>query len=192
MIAWYWLWLPMAYTVSNRYWRGEGRISRMLWYYANLFLGLAISQDYWFSLIWLLFMLGYGLAPWHTMFSAVTGRPPFRTDSKLWRWMLKTSYYIYDVVYSKKGARNWRRVGAIFGTVRATLMLPAVFGFAFYLNSAVPLVGFAFLGMGGIYYLAANVRAHFSLREDIAIPIAEAFMGWMIGSYLLICASQLQ
>jgi len=216
MIAWYWLFIPGMMGLLNRDWRGEGDtpIGRWFWYVFNALVALAVAfPDFIFSGAWALFAVGYSMVGWHAMFSAITRRPPGRMDSAYYDWMQKLTYRLlsmkrppYVPGFDNEGKRinaldrnyvspysplKWAQFGAWYGMLRGTLMLPGVAAMFFYTGSAVTLAGVGMLGMGWVYYWAAKIRDHFELREDYGVPIAEFIMGWLCGTYLLICASQL-
>lgn len=192
MIAWQMLFVPGLMAIVNRYWRGEGTIDRLTWYVSNAMLALALSLDAKFSLIWLLFELGYAMMPWQAMFSAVHGVRPGRKDGWLTQWMQPAAHWtagkLYGMDYESKAF--WQRFGIVYGAFRGALMLPAIYAMALYTQSPVPWIGLVFLFMGQIYYWGGKIAHHFGC-DNVAVALSEVVMGWLCGTYLLICLSQL-
>lgn len=185
MIAVYFI--PGLLAFLNRYWRGEGRIPRWLWHIFHFGLAYITTFNLQFALAWLLFSIGYSAFSWQAMFSAVTGRQPGRRDSWYIDWMQTLAYKLNKGVLTPTG---WQRFGTTYGTIRATLMLPGIIAITSIIGW-IGLIGLLCLSMGLIYRYSATIRDHFELPEDKAIAIAEVIMGYLIGTYMLICAVSL-
>lgn len=208
-----WLWVPGVTAWLNRYWRGEGRtpFGKWFWFLSFSLVAYAMSLHFYFAVAWLLFVFGYGVLGWHAIFSAITGRPPERMDSAKTDWMQviackilrmerpayfpaldadgKKTSIISPLYATPHSVAQWRRFGMVYGAVRGTLMLPGVAVMILVTQSLLPLVGVAIaLGMGFVYELGGRCARHFQLPEDKGVPIAEVIMGWLLGTYLLLCA----
>ena len=186
--------IPFITGVLNRYWRGEANISRWVWYWFMTSLAVMIylmnhansarSDGVEVACCWLLFLLGYALAPWQAMFCSITGQPPSRKDSWPWQWMQVVSGVGESL--AAYGESYWREFGVIYGSVRACLMLPGIFALCWFYHSDYPLYGLTLLGMGLVYFCAGKVASHED-STNIAVALAEFTIGWMIGCYFLIC-----
>lgn len=197
MIEWYWLFLPAVTGLLNRFWRGEAGVPRWVWYALMTALPGAIMeissgnmhgvQKLEWTASWLVFFLGYALAPWQIMFSAVNGQPPGRRDGLWIRWLGDLSAYLLGI---KKmcfyTASTWRKLGVVYGTLRAAFMIPGIIFHVHLSGSYVPLVGLFGLGMGLVYYGGYRLARHFNIPIAMGVPFAEFAMGWWLGTYILI------
>lgn len=193
MIPSYLMFIPGVSAVLNRYWRGEGAVKRWVWYAFMTSLGFLATFDLKFTAIWLLFLVGYAMLPWHAMFSAVHGQGPSRRDPRYAQWMQTVAFYLIGLEPMGKKTYTtavWRNFGKVYGAIRALPMLPAVFAFALYLKSPVPLIGIAFFGMGLVYFYGGKAARHVK-QPGIAIALSEIIMGWCVATYMLICAGTL-
>lgn len=197
MINWYLLGIPAVTAITNRFWRGEGSVPRAVWY--AFMVSVATGAGYisrpdmtgdsirGLAFIWLLYFLGYALFPWQAMFSALHGRGPGRQDPWYAQWMQVLAFILSNKSFSEEPA-NWIRFGIVYGTIRASLMIPGILLLAYFYTSYIPLIGLLGLGMGLVYYGADKFLAHFGEGNNMAIPLAEIAMGWWHGTYILIAA----
>lgn len=172
----------------NRKWRGEGQAPRWAWYGMMVALALVSTLDERFAAIWTVFLLGYALAPWQAMFSAVNGQKPGRNDSAAFQWMQEVAYSICGMPRILVDVEKyWYDFGIVYGAIRATLMIPGIFLIAGYTHSWVPLIGLSFLSMGYIYYLGGKLARYWGIAEGTGVAFAEITMGYLIITYMLIC-----
>lgn len=189
--------LPFAVGIWNRYARGEGNVPRWAWYgsmtalaaaLANHAYRLSLAQFFQLDCIWLLFIIGYAMAPWSPMFAAATGQEPRFISTPHWRWMDGLA----ALLKQRTGRfESWYTYGVLFGTIRAGLMLPGIIALCLYYRSAVPLVGLVLLSMGLVYYAAGVVVRHLrksmEVSDSVAIVLAEFSMGYLIGWFMILC-----
>lgn len=180
--------LPFVSAGLNRKWRGEAGAPRWVWYSFMTIMGYVVTFDPYFTLIWLLFLLGYAMAPWQAMFAAITGVKPGRDDSWAFQWMQTVTYNLCGMTSTGLYTQNdWYRFGKVYGAIRALPMMPSIFMFCGYTGSLMPLTGLLFLGMGYVYYLGGKTaRALNASQLSVAIP--EVIMGWCIVAYMLLCS----
>lgn len=187
------LFIPAILAPINRFARGEGKWKRWQWYGFITLLSGFVSFDSKFAIIFLLIALGYALFPWQAMFSAFTGKPPGRKDHWIAQWMqnlthaILSHWYVESLLNAEEYPIYYKRFGMIYGAIRGALTIPGILMMCGYTKSWIPLIGILFLGMGVVYFLAGKLCMRFELRESMAVPFAETFMGWWLGTYLLIC-----
>lgn len=179
---------PLLTAVLNRYWRGEGNAPRWLWYtFMTLAAGAVSYKVDWAGFIWLPFLLGYAMAPWQAMFSAITGGPPSRRDSLQWQWMQTLAYKLTTSERVKAGSSSeyWKLFGVVYGAIRGSLMLPGVAVLTYFYHSPAPLLGILFLNLGVIYYIGGKMAEHIQ-SPNAPVPISEFIVGYLLGWYMLV------
>ena len=216
MIPWFWLFIPGLIAWLNRTWRGEGNtpFGKWFWFASLTCCAYAMTLNLVFAASWLFFCLGYCLLGWHAMFSAITGRPPGRKDSPKTQWMQDAAYQALSMArppyfpgidddggtieilsphyVTPYDPAKWKRFGVVYGGIRGLLMLPGVAWLIWATQSLLPLLGVIIAtGMGAVYFLGGRIVQKYQLPEDKAVLIAEVMMGWLIGTYLLVCAGEI-
>lgn len=196
MLVWYTLPITLPTALANRLWRGEGMVPRWVWYGTMVLLAVVLSGQWsaWqLYLIWLLYFLGYAGLGWQAMFSTITGTCPGRKDAWYYQWMQVLAYRICgldpNVPCDTYTAAQWRKFGVVYGTIRATTMIPGILLLCVWAHSWVPLSGLLGLLMGVVYYESWRLSEHFNCGTAMAVPLAEMCMGWWLGTYMLICSA---
>ncbi len=196
MLNWYTLPITLPTALLNRLWRGEGAVPRWVWYGTMTIAAVAVSGQWtaWqLYVIWLIYFLGYALLGWQAMFSTITGTCPGRKDAWYYQWMQTLAYAIChmdpDVPCDTYSTQQWRIFGVVYGTIRATTMIPGILLLAQWAHSYVPLAGFLSLLMGVVYYCGYRLSMHFTNSTGMAVPFSEMCMGWWLGTYMLICSA---
>lgn len=180
--------LPLVGAGLNRKWRGEAQAPRWAWYAMMTIIAYVSTLDARFAAIYALFLLGYAMAPWQAMFSAVNGHAPGRSDSAYFQWMQEITYSICGIPRILVDVEKyWYNFGIVYGTIRATLMIPGIFMLAGYTSSLVPFIGLGFLSMGYIYYLGGKLSRYWGISESTGVPFSEIPMGYLITAYMLVC-----
>lgn len=192
MIAAWMLFVPGLMAALNRYWRGEGRVTRLAWLAFNFFLALFISLNFYFAAAWLIFEIGYAVPAWHAMFSATHGKAPTRSDSRYNQWMQPAAKWLVKKIdkINESSWNFWFRFGIFYGFLRGLFMLPGIFILRAVIDSPIAMIGLVFLGMGQIYYWGGKLSRRYA-TSDNAVAFSEVMMGWLCGTYLLLCASVL-
>lgn len=175
----------------NRKWRGDGEAPRWAWYLFMTTMIYAVTGDVIFSGIWLFFLFGYALLAWQAMFSAINGQPPGRQDAWYAQWMQTLTLWINKRLPAIGVTENWYRYGMIYGAIRATAMLPAIFMLCGYTGSWIPMTGLLLLSMGYTYKRCGDYCAYIGVPRGTGVGFAEMVMGWCIMTYGVICAAVL-
>lgn len=192
--------VPIVVALFNRFGRGEGLVPRWAWYALMVDTALIVCAASKFNLYelgaftasWLIFFLGYALLAWQAMFSAVHGKPPARKDPGYINWMQDLAYFLSRAPQAGTPASaiyNYRLFGIIYGTIRATTMIPGILMLCWITRSSIPLDGLFVLAMGLVYYGAGKLSKHLTGTPYIGEALAEIGMGWWLGTYMQIVSS---
>lgn len=195
MITWWMLPLTGVTTIINRLWRGEGNVVRWEWYgsMTTLFCVAPAPADIVGAACWLLFLIGYAMLPWQAMYSIATGRPPARRDHPAFNWMQTAAAFITGVAVGRPpnpiDPKWWKLFGFIYGVIRGAWMIPGAVALGLHFQSyVVAIVGTGIaLGFPLALRLGCAARDHWGMPEDKAVLFEQLIMGWVLGTYMLIC-----
>lgn len=114
------------------------------------------------ALLWLFYVVR--IFPTNTLFSAVHGGLP-RPENAVYSQIIQDIAKGVDI---KLNRRDYKMLGVIYGTLRASLALPAM----------LIVGGWLFLAQGVVYYLAGRIN------ERHGVAIAEVVSGAIFGALI--------